>query len=292
MNSYPIKIGRTRASFFTKIQKNKIEAGIQIFLEALKHKHFAENVLSFQWVNNENKRFHRFYHANGLSNRQVFDRIQKYPGYFEDLGSPSQLVILPFSSRKDIQSYKSVNNPIIWISLNCIHHDWYTPIHIASVICHELAVLLDLDNSLYQFSNKEYKRFTVPAYLGKLVMQTAFLWKDSVTDIDIAFQEIDASQYNYFPASTTIGSVYTRSNPHTQGNFETLISSLLSEQEKLIVLQDKLTTSEAARLICIEEVLLKLHTLKTKLADSSLDGSEYDFQLSQFQSAGSRSQTA
>ena len=155
MKSNPIKIGRTRSCFFTKIQKNKLETGVQIFLKALKQTAFEEEVLQFNWTNQQNKRFHRFYHANGLSNRQILDRLQKYPSYLEELGMSSQIVLLPFNNRKDIQAYKAVDRPIIWISVNCIHNDWYTPVHIASTICHELCLLLDFDSSIHQISKPE-----------------------------------------------------------------------------------------------------------------------------------------
>ncbi len=272
------KIGRTRSSFFTKMQKDKLEAGIQIFHKALQHKHFIESVLQFQWTNKQNKRFHRFYHASGLSNRQIIDRLQEYDKYFDNLGIPSQLVVLPFNTRKEIQNYSSMNNPIIWISLNCINNDWYTPVHVASAICHELAVLLDLDSTLEHLSNPEYKAFSAPSYLGRLTMQTAKLWKDSITDVGDAFSCIDRNQYNYFAASTVLGNIYSKSVSHSQANFDSLINTLLSEQEGLIELQEKLTVSETTRLVCIEEVLLKLNSLKDKLRDCSLDGSELDYQ--------------
>lgn len=274
-----LKIGRTRSCFFTRMQKDKLEAGIQIFLKVLKNSDFRESVLQFQWTNKQKKRFHRFYHASGLSNRQIIDRIQNYDSYFENLGIPSQLVILPFNTRKEIQNYSSMNNPIIWISLNCINNDWYTPVHVASAICHELAVLLDLDSALEQISNPEYRIYSAPNYLGKLIMKTAELWKDSITDIGDAFSRIEKNQYNYFPASTVLGNIYSKSASHSQTNFDSLISTLVSEQEALFELQEKLTVSETARLICIEEVLLKLNSLKKKLTDCSLDGSELDYQV-------------
>lgn len=271
------KIGRTRSCFFTRMQKDKLEAGIQIFLKSIKHKHFRESVLQFQWTNQQNKRFHRFYHASGLSNRQVIDRIQNHSTYFEKLGIPSQLVILPFNTRKEIQNYSSINNPIVWISMNCINNEWYTPVHIASAICHELAVLLDLDSAMEQMSKPEYLTYSAPNYLGVLVMQTAELWKDSITDVEESFNLIDRNQYNFFPASKVLGNIYSKSMTHSQANFDCLISSLLTEQETLFELQEKLTVSETARLVCIEEVLLKLNSLKKKLTDSSLDGSEFDY---------------
>lgn len=275
---YP-KIGRTRSCFFTRMQKDKLEAGVQIFHKALKSKHFRECMLQFQWTNKQNKRFHRFYHASGLSNRQIIDRVQTYDAYFDKLGIPPQLVILPFNSRKEIQNYSSMNNPIIWISLNCINNEWYTPVHVASAICHELAILLDLDSALDHISNPEYKAFSAPNYMGNLVMETAELWKDSITDVGVAFTRIDKNQYNYFPASTVLGNIYSKSVSHSQANFDSLINALVSEQETLFQLQDNLTVSETARLVCIEEVLLKLNALKKKLRDCSLDGSELDYQV-------------
>ena len=283
-----VKIGRTRSCFFTKMQKDKIEAGVQIFLKVLNHKSFRENVLQFQWTNKQNKRFHRFYHANGLSNRQIIDRIQNYASYFDTLGIPSQLVILPYNSRKEILNYNSMNNPIIWVSLNCINNEWYTPIHVASAICHELANLLDLDSALEHNVNPEYRTFSAPNYLGWLVMRTVELWKNSITDVGDAFELIDESQYNYFPASTVMGNIYTKTVSHSQANFDSLINTLLSEQEALIELQDTLTVSETARLVCIEEVLLKLNSLKKQLSDCSLDGSELDYQSVKASAGNSR----
>ncbi len=283
-----IKIGRTRSSFFTRIQKDKLEAGIQIFHKVLNSKNFRENILQFHWTNKQNKRFHRFYHANGLSNRQIVDRIQNYLDYFNTLGIPSQLVILPYNSRKEILSYNSINKPIVWVSLNCINNEWYTPIHIASAICHELAILLDLDSAVEQTVNPEYRTYSAPNYLGWLTMQTAKLWKDNITDIGDAFRIIDEKQYNYFPTSTIMGNIYAKTISHSQANFDSLISTLLSEQETLFELQDTLTVSETTRLICIEEVLLKLTSLKNQLADCSLDGSELDYQSAHVRIGNSR----
>ena len=274
---YPIKIGRTRTCFFTKSQKNKLEAGIQIFLKAVGNQRFKENVLQFEWVSQYNKRFHRFYHAGGLSNRQVLERFENYKEYFEELGVESQLVVMPFNSRQEIENYNSLSFPMIWLSLNCINNDWYTPVHVASAICHELAVSLGLDSSIHQISNTEYNKFKAPEYLGKLVMQISETWKDSITDIGNSFKIIDKNQFNYFPASKVLNNIYPKSIQHSQTNFESLITSLLIEQETLISLQDNLTVSETTRLVCIEEVLLKLNTLKSKLAECSLDGSELDF---------------
>ena len=161
--------------------------------------------------------------------------------------------------------------------MNCINNEWYTPVHVASAICHELTVLLDLDSSVDQVVKPEYKAYSAPTYLGWLVMKTAELWKESITDVGDSFTLIDKNQYNYFPASKVIGNIYYKSASHTQANFNSLISSLLIEQEALFDLQEKLTASETTRLVCIEEVLLKLNTLKAKLTESSLDGSELDY---------------
>ena len=276
---HPIKIGRTRTCFFTKTQKNKLEAGIQIFLKTVATQRFKENILQFEWVSQQNKRFHRFYHAGGLSNRQVLERFENYGLYFEELGIASQLVVLPYNNRQEIESYSSVSFPMIWLSLNCINNDWYTPVHVASAICHELAVSLGLDNSIHRITKPEYSKFKVPEYLGSLVMKISELWKDSITDIGNSFEIIDKNQFNYFPASKVLDNIYPKSIQHSQTNFESLITSLLIEQETLISLQDNLTVSETTRLVCIEEVLLKLNALKDKLAECSLDGSELDFKV-------------
>ncbi len=279
MINYPIRIGRTRNCFFTKTQKNKLEAGIEILLRVINHKHFSDQILQFDWINDENRRFFRFYHANNLSNKQVLHRLHHPKEYFEDLGQNDQLVILPFNSRKEIANYQSVSNPIIWLSLNCINNNWYTPVHIASAVGHELSVLLGLDSSSEKMPRAKYTNYKVPNFVGSLVMQTANLWQNSVTDIRDAFDQIDPDQYNYFPASTVVGSSINTSIQSHQNNFDSLISSLLIEQEMLFALQDDLTPTETARLICLEEVLLNLNKLKNKLADSSLDGSELDLQF-------------
>ncbi len=273
-----IKIGRTVSCFFTKTQKSKLEAGIDILKEVLGSKQFVEQILQFEWSNQQQRRFHRFYHASGLSNRQVLDRIKDHQGYFNELGYNEQLVIMPFNSRREIQSYKSVNNPIIWISMNCIQNNWYTPIHIASAIGHELAVLLGLDSSIHQVSRPEYQMYKVPDSIGQMIMKIAAQWRAKISDIESAFLQIDENEYNYFPASTVVGSVNAKVSQHSQTNFDNLISSLLIEQEALFALQEDLTVSETARLICIEEVLLKLKDLKNQLVECSLDGSELDFQ--------------
>ena len=273
----PIKIGRTRSFFFTKVHKNKIETGIQIFLAALKHNFFEEEILKFQWKNNQNKRFNRFYHAGGLSNRQVLAQIQSYQNLLEEMGSNSKLTILPFSSRKDIVTYQPTNMPVIWISLNCINNDWYTPIHIASAICHDLAIIVGLGGFGNQMSKPEYKMYTAPVVLGHSILNTAMQWNDSITEVQNALSLINVQQYNYFPASEIIGDLYPINMQHNQVNFDKLISSLLLEQESLFALQDKLTLKETKRLVCIEEVLIKLNNLRNDLVECSLDGSDLDF---------------
>jgi len=272
----PIKIGRTRSCFFTKTQKNKIDTGIQIFLSSLKHKYFEQEILQFNWKNHQNKRFNRFYHASGLSNRQVLERMQNFQVHLEEIGFNPQLVVLPYSSQNEIKQYRSINNPIIWVSLNCIHNDWYTSIHIASAICHDLAFQMGLDGYGSQMSKLEYKAYSAPEFMGQLILKTASHWKDSISEVAQAIELIDALQYNYFPASTIIGGIYPKTIQHNQINFEKLISSLLIEQETLFSLQDKLTISETKRLVCIEEVLLKLNKLRKELIDCSLDGSDLD----------------
>lgn len=278
MNDYPFKIGRTRSCFFTKTQKNKLESAFEILRMVMKHQRFEEEILRFQWTNSANKRFHRFYHASCLSNRQVLNRIRDYKSYFEELGINEQVVVLPFSNRKEIQNYNPVSNPIIWIPLNCINADWYTPIHITSAILHELALLLGLDSSLGQMSNAKYDAHKVPNFLGNLIVDIAKKWKYDIADISDSFDHINnINQYNYFPASIVVGANRSIPMEHHQTGFDNLISTLLIEQEALFALQDDLTPSETTRLICIEEVINNLNNLKAKLIDSSLDGSEFEF---------------
>jgi len=279
MSNLSVRIGRSRPCFFTKTQKNKLEAGIELFKRALDHKSFADNLLKFNWINSDKKRFHRFYHASGLSNNQVLNRLQNYQAYFEELGISEQLVLLPYNSRKEIKSYNLVNSPIIWISLSCLNNNWFTPVHVASAIGHELAILLGLDNSVGKFSRLEYVDYKVPNFVGHLILKTAALWKHSISDIRESFDQIDISQYNYFPTSSILDLAENKAIPHYQTSFDELISSLLIEQEALFALQDKLTSSETTRLICLEEVLLNLNKLKSKLTNCSLDGSEFDFQF-------------
>jgi len=233
MGNFSIKIGRSRPCFFTKTQKNKLESGIEIFSRVIKHTSFADNLLKFSWVNSDKKRFYRFYHASGLSNSQVLDRIQNYQTYFEELGFNDQLVILPFNSRKEIKSYDAVSSPIIWISLNCLNNNWYTPLHIASAIGHELAVLLGLDNSIGKFSRVEYDEYKVPTFIGGLILKTAGQWKHSISDIREAFDQIVDSQYNYFPASSIIALSEHKSITHHQTNFDEVqsMTSILEIQK-------------------------------------------------------------
>ena len=277
MDNFSIRIGRSRSCFFTKTQKKKIESGIEIFMRALSHKSFEDNLLRFSWVDTNNKRFYRFHHASGLSNNQVLNRIRNYHNYFKDLGINEELVLLPFRTMKEVKTYTFTNSPLIWISPSCLNNNWFTCIHVASAIMHELTILLGLDNSIEKFSRPEYEIFKVPKFVGQTVLSVAAEWKHSVSDIREAFDQIDTSQYNYFPTSSIIRSTDNDALPNYQTSYDALISSLLMEQETLFALQDNLTASETARLICLEEVLLNLDKQKSKLKESSLDGSEYSF---------------
>ena len=269
-----IKIGRLRNKFFTREQKAKLEAGIDIYQKLVVHEHFKDLALQYHWSNNTGRTFRRFLMSNGLSNSQVLQKLENCEQVFEDLGMKNCFGLLPCDNRKDISSFKMLANPIIWMPTSCLNHNWFTPVHVASLILHEVMTYLGFTTKINPGSEGD-QIHTVPFALGKLLMVSAHKWKNQISDIDESLAIINERGYNYFPTSHVFDTEFNQQDSvGYQDKIEDLLNNVNREAEDLSNLENKMSNSEVKRLACLEKIKEQLINIQNEIIESSLDGSE------------------
>lgn len=270
----PIKIGRLRNKCFTRAQKAKLEAGIDIYQKLVSHEHFKDLVLKYHWTNNTGRIFRRFLMSNGLSNSQIFEKLKDCESVFEDLGMKNCLGLLPCDNRKDISSFKMMSNPIIWVPTSCLNHEWYTPVHIASLILHEVMTYLGFGTKVNSGSEGD-QIHTVPFAFGRLLMLSSKNWKNQVSDIEQSLEIINERGYNYFPTSYVFDTELNQQDSIAyQEKLEDLLNNVNREAEDLNNLEGQISNSELKRLECLQKVKAQLISIQNEIIKSSLDGSE------------------
>jgi len=212
--------------------------------------------------------------SNGLSNSQIFVKLKKSQQEFEDLGMKSCLGLLPCDNRKDISSFEMVSNPVIWVPTSCLNHEWYTPVHVASLIIHEVMTYLGFGTKISGGLEGD-QIHTVPFAFGRLLMQSSKHWKNQVSDIDQSLEIINENGYNYFPTSYVFDTPLNRQGSIAyQNKIEDLLNYVSREAEDLNNLEDQMSHPESKRLECLHKVKEQLKNIQNEIIKSSLDGSE------------------
>ncbi len=268
------KIGRLRDIYFTREQKSKVQAGIDLFNKLSKSPQFMDLALRFNWTNKEGRKFHRFLYSNGLSNHQVLDKLQNASNIFEEMGMNPVIAILPCDSRKDIANFKLNSNPIIWLSTSCLSNVWFTPIHIASALCHELMTILGFRGRM-DFKLQDDFDKCVPYAFGKMIMLASKKWENKITDIRKSFEILDQEGFNYFPASI----VFDVHNTEEKVNsyhlaVDNMLHKIEREEEDLNALEGEFSLAETNRLACLKKIKSQLIEIQHSIVETSLDGSE------------------
>lgn len=261
-------IGRTRDCVFTREQISKIDAGIDLLCRAVQHKHFRQKIVNFSWESPNGNVYKRFYSCNQVSNVEVWQRIAN----FYRLNAENPIAILPCNTRKDILTYSSMNALSIWMNKGYLNQEWFTPIHVASCLVHDLCDNLGFQSYLEgQFIKNRIP--SVPFFCGYLVMQICQYWQEDVTDVRNSFDFIDTENYQYFPCSIVFQTHKTSmQNQSANQILAQLIDQLLTEMDALKNDFSNMTPEELARYTALEKGVNSLKDLQKKLAITSLDG--------------------
>ena len=274
MDTLNFKIGRLRHKFFTRAQKAKLEAGIDIFHQMQKSAQFKDLVLQFNWTNKSGKTFRRFLHSDGLSNAQVWEKFENSNSILEEMGLKACIAILPCESRKDVVNFKLHSSAIVWMSTSCLNNDWFTPIHVASSICHEIMINLGFKVRTSSENQDDYAK-TVPYAFGQLLMESCEKWKQDITDIRLSFDVLDKQGYNYFPATEVFSLELANASQQTyENNISNLLGKLEREAETLELLEEGISNAEQNRLQSLQRIRQQLIEIHHEIQSSSLDGSE------------------
>ena len=268
------KIGRLREKFFTRAQVGKLEAGIDIFHNLIQSKHFKDLVLKFHWTSRQGKTFRRFLHSNGLSNHQVLERFYNANKIFDEMGMKERVAILPCDSRKDIANFKLTANAIIWMSTSCLNNEWFTPVHVAAAICHEMMLNLGFKVKV-EFNSQDDFDKTVPYAFGKIIMLASKQWENNISDIRSSFEVLDEEGFNYFPSSEVFClEIAKNENQNYPNSIADILGKLEREAETLESINGDKSLAEQKRLKCLNKVKQQLINIHHDIIDSSLDGSE------------------
>lgn len=274
MNNVNFSIGRTRNLTFTKEERSKLQAGLDIFLQAVNSKLFKTKVVNYQWRDAEGLVYNRFHLCKGMTNDEVL-------GCFENLnmtlGTTDNVInigILPCRNRKDISTYSKMTVSTIWINKGCLNNEWYTPVHVASCIAHEYCINLGF-NSGVASGLVPHAEHTVPYACGKLLKEVAAQWENRVTDIQDSFDLInEQSEYEYLPCSTTFQLKGMEAESENSNEMVKALKKLLKKEIKSLKNLKVLSNEEFERLYALEKSIYKLKSIQSSLKKTSLDGIE------------------
>lgn len=267
-------IGKTRNCAFTQDQLAKVEAGLAIFLNIVASSNFREKILNFSWKHAAENDFDRFHLSNALSNAQVFDTLIKAKGNFYPIGDKSPVAILPCCSRKDIQAYMNLSTPTIWINTSWLNNEWYTAVHVAACICHEMCINRGFRCQMHGQLVANYQ-FTVPYACADFVRLIAIALSNEDENIRAAMPYILNTPFEYYPCSTVFnmddwhGEVITC---HQEAR--ALVNRLAMEIDHLKTIQEPLSPKEFIRLEAAEKCVAMLKQMQSMLVDTSLDASD------------------
>ena len=274
MERISFTIGRTRSNVFSREALAKVEAGKDIFCQIIKNNSFRKEIKAFKWEDNEGNIYERFHLCKGLSNSQVASCIQNIPKALGINKEKIQIAILPCTNRKDILAYTSLSIPTLWLHTGFLEQEWFTPVHVASCLMHEICVAMGfgcgITGELVPFAP-----YTVPYALGYITMKIARQWEHKISDIRDSFDQIDLEKYEYMPCSTIfqLDGVYISKSTCNQ-QLAGLLTTMNKQIEALKNQEEVLNTEEFARLCTLEISVVHLQKIYQSLIETSLDGED------------------
>lgn len=273
MTNVSFTIGRTRNGVFTKDQLAKVQAGLDIYLKCVNHKQFKNKLLSYEWYDTDDVRYNRFHLCKALSNKQVYECFEQPQGAFGTKETPITIAILPCETRKDIHGYTKMSVPTIWLNKGCLHHDWYTAVHVASCIAHEYCINLGFQAGIGGGLVPQFEH-TVPYACGHIIKEVAAQWQNNVSDIRDSFDQMDDNGYEYLPCSTTFQLKGMKAEADSCNQAVKDFRKILKAEAKVLKKQEELSAKEFERLCALEKSIYKLKKIQAILKKTSLDGME------------------
>ena len=268
-------IGKTRHCTFTRAQLAKVSAGLDLFLQTVQQKDFRNRIEQFSWQGKNGRTYNRFLLSNHLSDTEVWERIENGAVFF-NMGAvaASTIAILPCETRRDMEGYTNFSRPTIWLNKGYLNQDWYTAVHVASAIAHDLCDNLGF-HTMMNDQVVENVACTVPYFCGKLVLEICKKWQYEVTDIRQSFDYIEESKYDYFPCSVVFRSHKADTATQTSNQkIASLIDQMTTEMDSIKKAGKVLNPAEYTRYSTLSKTIEALQNLQETLAHTSLDGSD------------------
>ncbi len=270
-------VGSVRTRPFTVNQMKKIEEGIAIFNQIVNSSTFRKRVTNYSWRTDNGTTYNRFHMSNGMSNDQVWDCIEQ--GFNRPVPATKKnntswvMNIMPCFSVNDIMWNRGWVNPTVWMDVNCMDQEWYTPVHVACCLVHECCVNMGFCAD-YNGQRVEYWRHTVPYACATICCDIICDMAKSNTTWKAWCSHIDSAQFDYCPCSYTYAAQGTTSWCMSPCARIDEVITWLNTEVQWIEDCNKPTTDEVNRMTTLTNTINSLREMKSKLFVTSLDGCE------------------